>query len=194
MRRATSRASGCLWTKCRRFRHAVAAQLVVKAGVDIYALIDHMPVLPPRTRVINAGDRQAYEALLKKLPAVRLVGNGHFIDVHDMWRTHCEERVKHPTHRMPEKWNCVLCYQLTGKSRCKKLKTELCCTKCGVTLHPGGCFMQHHQPEPNFELTFTRGGLGSANKSRDIGAGATKKLLALCVSSNKKDRIIISCV
>ena len=130
-----------------------------------------MPVLPARTRVMTAGDRQKYETLLKKLPPVRLVGNGHFIDVHDVWRAHCEERVKRSKHRMPQKWNCVLCYQLTGK----QLKTEFGCTKCGVTLHPGGCFMQYHLPEPNFELTFTRGGLGNANKSRESGAGAKKK-------------------
>jgi hypothetical protein len=157
--------------RTRRFRHAVAAQLVVKAGVDIHALVDDMPVLSPRTRVMTAHDMEWYEKLLKKLPPGRLVGNGHFIDVHDVWRAHCEERVKSPTHRMPQKWNCVLCYQLTGK----QFKTEFCCVKCGVTLHPGGCFMQYHLPRPNFELTFTRGGLGNANKSRDNGAGAAKK-------------------
>jgi len=157
--------------RTRRFRHALASQLVIKGGVDMHALVDHMLVLPPRTRAMTAGSMLAYEDTLKSLPPTRLVGNGHLVDVFPEWREAAAERLRNPTHKMPTKWNCQLCYKLTRK----EFKTEYCCVKCGVCLHPGGCFKQFHLPEPDFTLTYAVYGLGNANKSRDSGPAAKKK-------------------
>ena len=77
-----------------------------------------------------------------------------------------EMRVKDSHHKMTTNRNCGLCCQLKGKS----IKTEHCCSQCGVTLNPTGCLKQYHSREPDFRLTHALAGLGNANMSRNSGA------------------------
>ena len=81
-----------------------------------------------------------------------------------------EMRVKDSHHKMTTNRNCGLCCQLKGKS----IKTEHCCSQCGVTLNPTGCLKQYHSREPDFRLTHALAGLGNANMSRNCGAAAEK--------------------
>ena len=156
--------------RTRRFRMALAEQLVVKAGGDLRAMVDELPYAhAPRTRASTATESEAYNQILNKLAPGRLTG-AHLVDVWPVWRDHCEMRVKDPKHKMPQKWNCWLCFELTGK----QLKTEFYCPRCNVTLHPGGCFAQYHAPEPQFKLSYVVGGLGNENKAREPGSAAKK--------------------
>lgn len=154
--------------RTRRFRLALAEQLVVKAGLDLHMLVNDPQVSTYRVRASTGSDMVAYEQTLAKLKPERLLDNDHYVDCHNLWKEHCVLRAKDPTHKMPRKWNCVLCWALTGK----QFTTEFCCTRCNVTLHPGGCFKQYHLPEPNVQLTYAAGMLMNANKARQNGAAA----------------------
>lgn len=154
--------------RTRRFRLALAEQLVVKAGLDLHMLVNDPQVSTYRVRASTGSDMVAYEQTLAKLKPERLLDNDHYVDCHNLWKEHCVLRAKDPTHKMPRKWNCVLCWALTGK----QFTTEFCCTRCNVTLHPGGCFKQYHLPEPNLQLTYAAGMLMNANKARQNGAAA----------------------
>ena len=91
--------------RTRRFRMALADQLVVKAGVDFRSLVDELPYVPaPHTRAFTATDSEAYKRTLNKLKPGRLTGP-NLVDVWPVWREHCEMRVKDPKHKMPQKWN-----------------------------------------------------------------------------------------
>ena len=101
--------------RTRRFRLALAEQLVVKAGLDLHMSVNDPQVSTYRVRASTGSDMVAYEQTLAKLKPERLLDNDHYVDCHNLWKEHCVLRAKDPTHKMPRKWNCVLCWALTGK-------------------------------------------------------------------------------
>jgi hypothetical protein len=99
---------------------------VFKAGLDVRNVVGGLPMPAQRTRASSASDQET----LAKLDPARLVGSCHVVDVWKIWREACKMRVQNPKYKMPTKWHCVLCWQLTGK----RIRTVHHCVKCKVTL------------------------------------------------------------